>query len=162
MSAAQKEILFGAEYENLYVDAGTITSSGHLDAIWQVLQGKKWVDIPTQEIENHWEEFESEDGYPNRILQSTYPIKTDKYPSGGKFRCIIWDTENPKDKIISKTINLKVLKKHISVPSTHNYKNFTAIKGIDQVLEVYGKAVGQGAVHCAWKKITNKRNKHMN
>lgn len=155
MSDAKTEILFGSEYESLYVDAGTITSSGRLDAIWQVLQGKKWVYIPTQEIENSWEEYEAEDGYPNRSLQSIFRINTKKYPSGGKFRCIIWDIENPKDKITSKTINLSIIKKNILLDKEDNITKAIAIKGIDQALSVYGQATC--TIYYAWKKLVGKK-----
>ena len=155
MSDAKTEILFGSEYESLYVDAGTITSSGRLDAIWQVLQGKKWVYIPTQEIENSWEEYEAEDGYPNRSLQSIFRINTKKYPSGGKFRCIIWDIENPEDKITSKTINLSIIKKNILLDKEDNITKAIAIKGIDQTLSVYGQATC--TIYYAWKKLVGKK-----
>ena len=136
------EAPMGVKDKTMYVVCDIF--GGTPDAIWQVLKGKKWEDLPRDETRN--------DDYGS-FFASYYPVQTEIYPNGGKFRCIIWDIENPKDKII-KTINLKVIKKHILVQSFYNYKSFTAVKGIDQRLEVQG--VATGPIHCSWKKITGK------
>ena len=141
------EALLGIEGKSLYVDA-KLSGEKTPDAIWQVLQGKKWVDLPKDNSDIWLNDPDT------NLWCFDYPVQTDKYPNGGKFRCIIWDTENPKDKITSKTINLKVLNKHVHVPSAYNYKKFTAVKEVEQYLML--SCMATKPIKYAWKKLVGK------